>query len=88
LQRVIGNQTLVELLILAVVKQDAEARSRINPEVMFALGAYLQILVESLLPNHLAAMLTLQPEPFGANMTLAAFRGFISSRPVAGKPSH
>src|SRR5262249_17799335 len=75
-------------LVLAFVEQQGEPGSCVDAKMMFAFRAHLHVVVERLLPDHLPAMLALQPEPFGADVLLPAFRRLAFSRLVSGKPRH
>src|SRR5579862_2113092 len=76
----------VELLELAAIEEHGQARARIDPVVMPTFWANLQVILQRLAPDDLAAVLTLEPQPFGFYLALALFRlqGCLLSR----EPSH
>ncbi len=85
LQGIGGNQVAVFGPELAVVKQVSEAGPGVDAEVALALGADIEVLVEVLLPDNLAALVALDPEALGFNALLA--RG-IEFRLFPLKPCH
>jgi hypothetical protein len=69
----VDTRPLIELLELALVEQHRQARPRVQALMVAALGAHLEIVLQRLAPDDLAAALAFQPEPFGAD-ALRAFR--------------
>ena len=61
----------VELFELAAIEEHGQARARVDPVVMPALRTNLQVIFQRLTPDDLAAMLALEPQPFGFYLTLA-----------------
>src|SRR6185312_4601473 len=53
------------------VQKQAEPGSRVNAEMLFALGADVQVLFKIFFPDDLAAILTLYPQAFSADFFLA-----------------
>ena len=71
LQRIGGDQVAVFGLVFAVVQQVGEPGAGVDAEVAIALGADVEVLVEVLLPDDLAALVALDPEAFGLYPLLA-----------------
>ena len=84
-QRIGGDQVAVFGLVLAVVEQVSEAGAGVDAEVAVALGADVEVLVEVLLPDDLAALVALDPEALGLDALLA--RG-VELRLFPLKPCH
>src|SRR5208282_6081311 len=71
LQRVGGGQIAVENFVLIVVEKLRQAGVRVDAKVFAALWADVEILFQVLLPDNLAAAVTLNPQPLGAHSLLA-----------------
>src|SRR5215469_821043 len=72
LQRIIGAQPGIVGFVLAVVKEQLEAATRIYAEVAFAIRADVEVLVEVFLPDNLATAVALDPEALGAHTFFAS----------------
>ena len=70
-QRVGRNQIRVEYLVLSAVEELRQPGAGVNAEVLLALRTNVEVLLEILLPDDLAAVLTLHPQPLGAHLLLA-----------------
>ena len=86
-ERIAGCHSRVEFFKLAI-EQHAHARTGIDTEMKLTLGAALEVLVQSLFPDDLAAAFTLQPQALGAKALFAIARAFVHSGFLAGKPRH
>src|SRR5438128_1096560 len=87
LERVCRSHPGIEFFKFAV-EQDAQTRTGVDTEMKLTLGATLKILVQSFLPDDLAATLTLQPQAFGANALFPFARAFVHPGFLPGKPRH
>src|ERR1019366_1920227 len=68
LQRVGGSQVGIEDFVLAIVVEIAQPGARIDAEVLVALRTDIEILLQILFPDDLAALLALYPQSFGLDL--------------------
>ena len=85
LQRIGRGDVPVERLVLVVVEQLRQPGAGVDPEVLVALRTDVHVLFQILLPDDLPAVLTLHPQPFGADFFLARS---VQLTGFAFKPSH
>src|SRR5208282_1258060 len=85
LQGVRRGQITVERLIFTVIEQQRQPGSGVDPEVLAALRAHVQVVFQIFLPYDLPAALTLHPQAFGANRLLSRI---VQIPRLALKPSH
>src|SRR5882762_5923308 len=71
LQRVGGGDIAVKNVVFAVVEKLRQAGAGVDAEVFVALRADVEIVFEVLLPDNLAAFVTLHPQALGAYFLLA-----------------
>jgi hypothetical protein len=80
------------LLVNAIVEQQTEAGTGIDPKVVAALWTNHLVVFKGLAPNDLAATIALLPKAFGANVLFsiaAAFhRRLLSSEPRHCEQNH
>src|SRR5581483_4830113 len=81
-----GGQPLIELLELTVIKKQHESGAGVDPFMMTALGANLEIVLQSFPPDDLAAVVAFKPQALCFDTALA-FLGF-ERRFLSCKPSH
>ena len=84
-ERVGGDQVAVEGFELVVVEEQAEAGTRVDPEMFVALWADVEVVLEIFFPDDLATVVTLHPETFGAHLALA---GGVEFTGLAFEPCH
>src|SRR4029077_15863922 len=82
------RQARVQFLISAAIEEQRQPGARIDPEVMFALRAHLEILVQCFFPNDMASALALEPQALRADAFFALARAFFHSRFLPRKPRH
>ena len=85
-QRIGGYKVLIELLKFAIVEKRGQASARVDAFVMLAFRTNLQVVLESLTPDNLAAMFALEPQSLRTNAPLAFFR--LHGRFVSSEPCH
>jgi hypothetical protein len=71
LKRIGGNEIGVECFVFAVVVKLGETGARVDTEMLIAMRTDVQVCVEILLPDDLAATFTFNPETFRFNFLLA-----------------
>ena len=71
LQRIGGDNVAVFGFVLSVVEQVGEPGARVNAEMAVTFGADVEVLVEVLLPDDLAALVALDPEALGLDALFA-----------------
>src|SRR5258708_40144293 len=71
LQRVGGDEIAVENVVFVVVQKLSQSRAGVDAEMFVALRADVEIVFEVLLPDNLAAFVTLHPQALGAYLLLA-----------------
>ena len=78
---------MIELLVLAVVKQEGEPRPRVDAKMVLAFRTNLKVFVQRFAPDHLPAMLAFEPKTFCPDTTLLV-DAVLHPRLIAGEPCH
>ena len=71
LQRIGGGDVAVFGLVVSVVEQVGEPGARVDAEMAVAFRADVEVLVEVLLPDDLAALVALDPQALGLDALFA-----------------